>query len=66
MAHPKPIKRTKLMGKQKTNSAFNKGFSSIKLDCLPSPSQKKIVDFDKYHNKLSFFLALQLFSSWNQ
>ncbi|SEK98825.1 hypothetical protein SAMN04488700_0571 [Carnobacterium iners] len=54
------------MGKQKTNSAFNKGFSSIKLDCLPSPSQKKIVDFDKYHNKLSFFLALQLFSSWNQ
>ncbi|SMH27084.1 transposase, IS4 family [Carnobacterium iners] len=49
------------MDKYKTNSAFNKWFSSIKLNLLPSPIQKKIVDFDKYHKKLSFFQALQLF-----
>ncbi|SEL35580.1 hypothetical protein [Carnobacterium iners] len=49
------------MDKHKKNSTFNKGFSSIKLDRLPSPIQKKIVDFDKYHKKLSFFQTLQLF-----
>ncbi|OJF91691.1 hypothetical protein [Alkalibacterium sp. 20] len=60
MTHPRPIKRTKLIDKYKTNSAFNKWFSSIKLDCLPSPIQKKIFSFDKYHKKLSFFQALHL------
>ncbi|SEK55414.1 hypothetical protein [Carnobacterium iners] len=61
MTHPRPIKRTKLIDKYKTNSAFNKWFSFIKLDCLPSSIKKKIVAFDKYHKKLSFFQSLQLF-----
>lgn len=49
------------MDKYKTNTVFNKWFSSIKLKKLPSPILEKIVAFDKYQKKLSFFRALQIF-----
>jgi len=49
------------MDKYKLNSAFNKWFSAIKLEKLPIPIREKVFAFDKYHKKLSFFRALQLF-----
>ncbi|MFL2145233.1 IS4 family transposase [Desemzia sp. FAM 24101] len=49
------------MDKYKTNTAFNKWFSSIKLEKLSSPIFERIFAFDKYQKKLSFFRALQIF-----
>lgn len=49
------------MDKYNLNSAFNKWLSAIKLEQLPIAIREKILTFDKYQKKLSFFRALQLF-----
>ncbi|MCB5950444.1 IS4 family transposase [Enterococcus sp. BWT-B8] len=49
------------MDKYKTNSAFNKWFSAIKLENLSVYSKKWILDYNSYRKKLSFESVLKLF-----
>ncbi|MCB5952807.1 IS4 family transposase [Enterococcus sp. BWT-B8] len=49
------------MDKYKTNSAFNKWFSAIKLETLSVYSKKWILDYNSYRKKLSFESVLKLF-----
>jgi len=49
------------MDKYKTNTAFNKWFSAIKLGKLSVNSQKCIFDYNSYRKKLSFEAVLKLF-----
>lgn len=49
------------MDKYKTNSAFNKWFSSIKLKKLPFDIQEKIFQADRYTKKLGFEQFLKVF-----
>lgn len=49
------------MDKYKTNTAFNKWFSAIKLENLSVDSKKWIFDYNSYRKKLSFEAVLKLF-----
>ena len=49
------------MDKYKTNTAFNKWFSAIKLENLSVDSKKWIFNYNSYRKKLSFEAVLKLF-----